>query len=300
MKEVDRRSEDVATRRLLTRGQVAEVGGSDNQIRARINSGRWKSAQAGVYSIGPLSGDWSDLVTAAVLAAGNGSAASHRTALKLWELEVIRRAPVEVTVPITHGPVPYGVVVHRTRRPIPTEVISGTIATSVERTLLDAASFLPRLMVEKAMEAAIRKQLTSEDKVASFLSLQGGRGVRGTKALRGILSSRLSGPAAGSGGEVEFGILIRKARLPAPQRQWRVTGASGAIYTVDYGWPNLGRKGAELDGLDAHSSATALDSDLWRQNDLLAAGVDLRRYTLRAIRQRPDEVAADLRRFLRG
>ena len=72
---------------------------------------------------------------------------------------------------------------------------------------------------------------------------------------------------------------------------------SGNRYLVDFGWPTLG-KGVEVDGLLAHTGAERLERDLERQNDLMEAGIELRRFTGRQVRRDPQAVVAEIRRFL--
>jgi len=62
-------------------------------------------------------------------------------------------------------------------------------------------------------------------------------------------------------------------------------------------WPQR-RKLVEFDGFDTHSSPEALDNDLERQNDLLDLGWGLRRWSGRAVRRRPRQVAERILRFL--
>ena len=62
-------------------------------------------------------------------------------------------------------------------------------------------------------------------------------------------------------------------------------------------WPALA-KAVEVDGIDAHSSADRLDDDLRRQNELMALGVELRRFSARQIRRDPKGVVDQIRRFL--
>jgi very-short-patch-repair endonuclease len=252
-----------------------------------------------VYLVGVAPPDWLGRLDAAVLAAGTGAAASHRAALVLWGLDGIGAAPLEVTVPVTHGPEPAGVIVHRSRRPVAAAVVEGIAVTGVERTLVDAAACLPPVVVEKAMESAVRRNLTTAAKIERYLDDHAGRGVRGTRVLRELMAERPPGRAAGSGAEVELVRLLRDHGLPAPVRQYEIALPGGAVAVVDLAWPEL-RKVVEVDGLDAHAGAEALDHDDDRQNRLLEAGYELRRYTGRAVRRRPEAVVASISRFLRS
>jgi len=283
-------------RQLVSRSEILEVGGSDGAIRWSLAKGDWITVQSGVYQIDRRPMDWETKLLTAVLAAGPGSAVSHRSAFRLWGLEGISTQVVELTVPYTHGPVPDGVVVHRTRRSIAVDEVDGIPVTTVERTLLDCAAILPRLTLAKALDSAIRKDLTTVDAVYDLLVEKGGRGVRGTKRLRWVIRERLHDTATGSGSEFEMLYHMQMAFLPRPEVQYQLFPANGRR-VPDFYWPEK-KKAVEVDGVDAHSSADKLDDDLKRQNALMDLGIELRRFSAREVRRNPQGVVAEIRQFL--
>lgn len=169
--------------------------------------------------------------------------------------------------------------------------------TSVPRTVLDAAGCLPPVVVEKAMESALRRNLTTPSKLLEVVLVEGGRGVRGTRALQALLNERSEGAAARSPAEVELVRALRDAGVPAPVRRSRIDLSLRRVAVVDLAWPDR-RRLVEVDGLDAHAAAAALEADADRQNALLDAGWQLRRSSARVVRHRPDGVAAAIPRFL--
>lgn len=300
MKPIDERATHRAAgqRFLVSRADVLALGATDSAIKHRVDSGRWQVIQPGVYQVDHRPSQWEDNLMAAVLAAGSNSYVSHRAALVLWRLDGISSAPVEITVPFTHGPVPKGTIVHRTRRPVDGTIVRGIPVSSVERTLLDLCSILKPGVVTKAVESAIRMRLTTEDRLWEFLKAVGGRGVKGTKLMRRILSERRSDTATGSGAETEALLLMRKSgEIPEPVLQHRFVAEDGTPIVPDYYWPDL-NKAIEIDGIDAHDSADKLDNDLLRQNKLMDLGVDLRRFSARYVRRHPDEFVRAVRKFL--
>jgi very-short-patch-repair endonuclease len=64
-------------------------------------------------------------------------------------------------------------------------------------------------------------------------------------------------------------------------------------------WPRE-RLLAELDGRAVHGTNSAFESDRQRDRILLAEGWRSTRITWRALRDEPEEIAADLRQVLRG
>ncbi|MFQ5522163.1 MAG: hypothetical protein ACE5F5_01105 [Acidimicrobiia bacterium] len=219
---------------MVSRGDVLRAGGTDNAIRWRIAKGVWIPVQAGVYQTDRRAQDWRSKLLAAVLAGGDGSVVSHRAALVLWGMDGISSAPVEITVPYTHGPIPRGTMVHRTRRPVEAGVVDGIPVTSPERTLLDCAALLPRLVVIKALESALRMRLTSVANLYDMLSAKGGRGVRGTKKLRSILAERVSDTPTDSGSETEILFHMRRGSLPEPELQHELFSLEGERMVPDF------------------------------------------------------------------
>lgn len=281
----------------LCRPDVLEAGGSDSLIRARLSSGRWRRRHAGVYCVAPAPVGWKGELQAAVLAAGPAALVSHRAALVLWGLDGLRWAPVEITVPYEHGPVPSDVVRHRTRRRMTSTFRHGIPVTTVERTLIDCGAVLPPWVVEEAFDSAVRRKLTTHALVARELKISGGRGVRGSRAVRAMLAARENVTATGSAAELAFLRVVRDAGIEAPELQVPVRLPDHTVAVVDFMWPDR-RKIVEIDGLDAHGSARSLEADLDRQNQLLSLGYGLRRYSGRTVRRRPEHVAAALLRFL--
>jgi very-short-patch-repair endonuclease len=281
---------------LISRPQLEALGASSSAIDARLRSGSWIRRQCGVVQIDNRPQDWHSLLMTAVLAAGDGARASHRSAFVLWGLEGISTRFVELTVPYTHGPVPTEVIVHRTRRPHDGTQVDGIPVTAAERTLLDCAAQLPAHIIGKALDSAIRRDLVTMDSVNDVLVTAGGRGVRGTRRLRSVLSERHHDTATDSGSEYELLRHMQAALLPPPELHHELWPENGRR-VPDFFWPDR-NKAVEVDGLDAHSSADKLDDDLKRQNDLMDLGIEIRRFSAREIRRNPLGVVSQIRRFL--
>ncbi|MEX1037492.1 MAG: type IV toxin-antitoxin system AbiEi family antitoxin domain-containing protein [Acidimicrobiia bacterium] len=281
---------------LLTRSQIVGAGYSGALIQKRVAEGRWLRRQPGVYQVDFRPQRWVERVLTAVLAAGQGSLVSHRTALKLWNLDGVSKVPIELTVPFGHLPVPDGVIVHRTRRVQDTDEVDGIPITNPARTLLDCAAVLPTPVLVKALDSAVRRNLTNLDDVAGFVSERGGRGVTGTRKLRGVIDDYASDTSTGSPAESLALFYLRRGLIPEPVLQHEFITRNGPR-RPDFYWPQA-KKAVEVDGLDTHSSAAALDDDLERQNDLLDLGIELRRFSARQVRRNPERFVTDVRRFL--
>lgn len=303
MGNIDIRLHEVAAARagLLARRDLLDTGGTDHHARRRVGDRCWQRLQRGVYLTGSAPPSWWQRLRAATLAAGPRSVASHRAAACIWGLDGFRTAPLEVLVPITCGPLPSDVIVHRTRRYEPRDVTvhNGQPVTTVERTILDLCRDRSWKTVEVALESAIRKGLTTHTKLRRFLEEGPRQGRKGVRKLRAILVEREGQRAAGSAAEVAFLRLVRRAGLPKPQRQHRIDLGHGAVATVDFAWPDA-RLAVEVDGFDAHGGRDAFYRDRARENYIRDQGWRLRRVTVDDIRRRPTTLAAALRREVCG
>ncbi len=282
---------------LLDRATALALGLNDTMIRAALTAGAWTAPHPGVYQINVTPMNWKDRCMAAVLAAGPGAAVSHRSAMRFWGLDGIKTSAVEVTVHHGNGPIPDGVTVHRTRRPIPMSSIDSVPVTTVERTILDVSWMLPRRIVETAMFSAIYKELTTFDMLWEGLIRHGGRGVAGTRKFRSILTEIDLTNLPQSPAEVDMKNLIDQARVPRPSMQHEIRRPGGIKAFADFAWPRR-TKIVEVDSMLAHSTPDQLDHDLDRQNDLLALGWEIRRFTARRIRDDPSGVIDELELFV--
>jgi hypothetical protein len=277
--------------------QILGLGGTDHLIRRRVQQGRWQERQAGVYQIDHREQVWLDQLATAVLAGGEGTLASHRAALVVWAMDGLRSAPVEVTAPYSNRPMPRNAIVHRTRRAMDFRQVDGIAVTTAERTLLDLASLVPPVVLSKAVESSIRNRLASIDSILETIATQGGRGVRGVKKLKRVMAERSSDTPTDSGSETELIFYIHQAGLLEPEVQYELFTKAGDRVLPDFYWPPLG-KAVEVDGIDAHMTAEALERDLARQNALLEMGIELRRFSARTVRRNPYQVVEEIRRFL--
>lgn len=293
----DRITEHAAGRHfLISRGEAVDLGATEKYLRYQIDRGRWLRVHPGVYQIDRRPLDWHSKLMAAVLACGPDSRVSHRAALVLWQMDGISSAPVEVTMPFGNLGVPEGVIVHRSRRPTQADERLGIPVSGPERTLLECCRYLPPIVVGKALDSAIRRSMTTIDRMWLMLANEGGRGVKGTRRMRGVLRQRVHDTATDSGSEFELLYHMQQALLPRPELGFELYPASGRR-VPDFIWPSLA-KAVEVDGVDAHDSADKLDYDLQRQNEIMDLGLELRRFSARQVRRDPQGVVAQIRQFL--
>lgn len=281
---------------LLTRAQLVELGVSPHEIGNRIERGRLEQVHPGVYYLDAITPTWHTEVLAAVMAAGPGALASHRTAARLWQFDAIFGRVIELTVPFNEEPDPDGVIVHRTRRTNSEAEIEGIPVTSPSKTLLDLAWMMPLRTMQKAARSAVRLRLTTPDEMDETVRLYGGRGVAGTREYRkviGFVADDLSGSVA----EVDLVQIALDAPMPTPVQQFRVRLPDGTNAYLDVAWPDRMRL-VEADGFEAHGTPEQMQQDLTRQNHLMEMGWEIRRFTATEIREEPERVRWEIVRFV--
>lgn len=265
-------------------------------IRRRVLSGRWAQPRPGVFYLNVTQPTWKTDVLCAVFASGPDAVVSHRTAAILHGMEGIYGRMIDVTVPYDERPEPDGVILHRTRRPIDGALVEGIPISNPARTILDLSSLVGDRVLERVAASALRKRITSVAAIDAMVGLRGGRGVSGTKRTRRVLRL-VADDVSGSTAEVDLGQLIRDAPVPSPVPQFKIPLPSGENAYPDFAWPDRMRI-AEVDGLEAHSTAEQLTHDLQRQNQLLDLGWDIRRWPGTTVRRDPQRVIEELTRFV--
>ncbi len=207
---------------------------------------------------------------AAVLAAGQGAALSHRSAAELWRLLPAAEGPVHVTIPASAVAASRkNLHLHRSSLPdTATRHRNGIKATSPARTLRD----LRRIGLEPELLRRATRQ-------AEFLGLD--LGEIATDHTRSEL-------------ELAFLCLCRRFRLPEPEVNVRV-----GSFTVDFLW-RAARLVVKVDGYAAHRGRQAFEDDRRRELELGRLGYRLCRFSPTQIHREARSVAAGVRTALRA
>jgi very-short-patch-repair endonuclease len=228
-----------------------------------------------------------------VLAYGEGSVLSHRTAASLWGLAAHRRGPVEVTAasgrqgPRRRG----GFWIHRCKLlPEDRTARDGIPVTSVARTLFDYAEVEPLRRLEHAWEEADRLKLLQLPEVE--LVCERGYGRRALKPIRGLLAAGRAPAEGRSPLEERFHAFCQERRLPEPARNVQVLGRE-----VDALWPEA-KLVVELDSWEHHAHRSAFERDRARDPGFLIAGYRTIRVTSRRLDREARQLAAEIRALL--
>jgi hypothetical protein len=300
MHDIDSWAAAQATRQygLVSIDQLRERGVDDRLVRRRVAAGRWDKVDRGVYRLAGVATSWESVLLSAVLAAGPGALASHRSAAVLWGLDGGRAATPEVTVPRgrryrrphvrTHESTDLGLVTPGRRRGIPT--------TPVARTLLDLGAVVSPRRLHLALDDARRRGLTDWDALLATLVAHARKGRNGVGPLRSLLDEHFGEVAStDSGFERLVLTFLVQAGLPAPVLQ-HVVEVGGRTYRLDLAYPDR-KLAIELDG-SIHLRRDVWEADRARQNALVLAGWTVLRFTWRDYLDHPERLATTIHRRL--
>ena len=276
---------------VVSRDQVLAAGFSSSALDRAVVAGRLERAHHGAYRYPGAPTTWEQRLLLAVLAAGGGAVASHRSAARLWGIGSDSDV-VELTVRRRRLPRTAGAVVHRSldldegwstqHRAIP--------VTEPARTLVDLGAVAPEWVVRDAFERAVVARLVTVAAVEHARGDLGRPGRSGAGVLGRILDDRALGARPpDSVLEARLASILRRAQVPEPVFQHEVRHGRRFVARVDFAYPDL-RLAIEVDGLDVHGSAMALQRDLTRQNALVGAGWTVLRFTWHDAIRRPETV----------
>ena len=259
---------------------------SDRQVRYAVEERKLEPmfAKTGIYRFSGTPEHWEQRLYAACRA--TGGVASHKSAARLWGISYVPAVRLEVTVPANQVVRLAGVVAHRSNRLLPAHVTTyaGIPVTTGARTLIDLSAVLGDETLERAVDDALRRGVTTIDELRRCFEDLAGRGRRRIAHLRPLLADRGAGfhPAANDG-ELRVVRWVVEAGLPKPVQQLWVV-AEGKRYCLDYSYPAW-KVGFEWDGWDNHGMRRAFDYDRGRRNDLELAGWLMLQFTSRMGRQ---------------
>jgi very-short-patch-repair endonuclease len=236
------RQEGVASRR-----QLAALGFTRNEIDNRISRRRLICVYQGVYAVGHEALSDRGRMIAALLAAGQGAALSHRTAAYHWRLLPSMPQFPDVTLTDRAPRRRENLRVHHAKR-LDVTTHQGLPVTTPLQTI---AQLAPDERDRARAEALVLK----------------------------LIPRSADDHAEPTRSELERALLpaLRKARLPRP-----VVGAELLGYTVDFFWPDHNLV-VETDGWGTHGHRRAFETDRARDATLQAHGYTVVRFTWRQV-----------------
>lgn len=272
---------------VFTTGQLRTLQVSADTIRHRVRTGQWIRVARGVFRVADRNVDDRMRMRIAVLRTGPGAALVGSAAA--WWHGLVACAPKTVTVIVPHGRNGTHVegvkIWHRTIDPKDLTEIDGLAVTTLALTVLDASVDLG----VKVMDLALLTKKVTLSTLDAVQRRNAGR--RGSPRARAMVEAMSSG--ARSEAERLTLTLLRRSGLTG----WSVnTPACG--YILDFAF-EASKIAIEIDGFAFHSDAVAFQRDRTRQNDLVANGWTVLRFTWQDVTARPSWVLAQVRAALR-
>lgn len=284
---------------LFTDHQAAAAGATPAATRHRLQRGRWTTVAPGVRRLAGVPVTWRSHVLAAILAAGPGAAASHRTSATLAELDGCRPGKPEISVPRGRRARVLGARVHESTdmHLADVRIVDGIPTTGVARTILDLGAVVSKPAVHVALDSALRRRRTTWEELLDTLVAHARRGRRGVGSLRAILAAHFGEVESDSDAERLVAVVLMEAGLPAPVLQHAVE-MDGRHVELDLAYP-AERVGIEYDGR-GHLEIERWEADHPRQNAIVLDEWRLLRYTRRTLVEDPQRIVRDVRRALRA
>lgn len=250
------------------------LGFSPDQRRSRVERGLWIPMFRGVYRLAGAPVTWMSTLCAAVLAGRPPAAAAMRSAASLWAIDGGDRRLQELMCPRWRRERSPTLIVHETKDLDERDltVVHGIRVTTVERTLLDLGAVRHPLTVERALETALREELTTLPELRSTLRRRGKRGRNGAGVLRNLLDQRdPDRRLTESTMEMRLLQVLRAHGLPEPVTQFEIRDGGRFVARVDAAYPDL-RIALEYESFAWHSAREAIVKDNARRNAVVGAG----------------------------
>lgn len=294
----DRHCERVALSQFgaISRDQLRQTGLSDRAIEIRVKSGYLVPLYPGVFRLGAAPPSREQALRAALLWAGSTAFFTKRTAATIYELDGAASPCIDIAVP--SGRTCRGLRTYRyaTRDRPRIRLVRGWPVPVAERTLLDyaAVSTLPRTGL--ALEDALRKRITSLDRLWAEIYDPRNANRPGRRNLKRLVEGRddRDGRLA-SKFEAKMMAILKNINDKEVFPQFQIANtAGGSRYFLDFAYPNE-KLGIEAQSLRWHFGEERWKKDLARDRHLSLQGWTILYFTWDDVCFRPQEVEAEIR-----
>jgi very-short-patch-repair endonuclease len=280
---------------LIVRSDVALVMTS-RQWSRRLDQGWWRELAPGVWCHRAVPVDWRLQARAGSRSLGRAAALHGRTSAAWWPLGGVDVSEPEFLVPRTRKHRPFPFVLHSTRHFDRCDLLvhDGIRLTNATRTVIDMAIIgRPAIEIERVIDDAMQRRLTSLPTLATRVQELCGPGVRGSTMLRALVLD--------SGGESHlerrFLALVRRAGLVRPRCQVVHRHDGKRIARVDFQFPGTNVI-VEVTGRLGHVSDRDRQRDARRRNELQASGYVVLEFTTADVLDEQAYVVDSLRAHL--
>jgi very-short-patch-repair endonuclease len=274
---------------VISTQQLRELGADRSWIERRTHMGWLVRVFHCVYAVGHPPRTRRGWYIAALLAGGERSVLSHRTAAAVHHMAAWS-GRLHLSVPRTAHRLE-GIRIHRPRtlRPEDVVIVDGLRVTSPLRTLIDLTDFGERRLLERAIDQAEYHRLHLPlGEVHDRLH----RRPRG-RLLRAVITEHVAGSTITESEAEEFFLaIVRRAGLPAPELQVKLWGRRRDFVFRD------AQVVVEIDGRQAHDRDGAFERDALRDAEVVVNGHRPLRFTRRAVKFDQGYVERTLRAVL--
>lgn len=259
---------------VISSQKLRELGMSRVAVNSRIRRGALVPLVRGIYvaSTVPVGDVQRHL---AVCLACDDALLAFSTAGREWNFRHMNDPRTHVLVPHSYtGSMP-GVVLHRSRRIDPVDVVrrpDGIRLTSPARTVFDVAEMLGIDKTESLVAQVIDTGMLTPATLLDTLSRLGHPRRPGATNLRAVLHDNPRWRRASQSWlEVKFLQALRSRGVPEPVRQYKVTLPNGQAIRFDMAWPEYMVAG-EIDHYHWHGSRSRGAEDRERDRKSTAIG----------------------------
>jgi len=221
----------------------------------------------------------------------DGSAIAGRSAAALHELPGFRPGPIELWTPINTACRHAIAIVHRYAGAKLT-IVDGIRVTTIPQTLFDTAMVIDPWRLERAMDDAIQSKKTSVHDLDERLTFYAESRRPGLPKIRPLIQKRTEDGWVPAESELEallFVVLDKLPGRPRVTRQAPLPWRSSRPGRVDALLPEH-RLIIEADGRRWHTRVKDFDRDQWRNNEAVAYGYGVLRFTWVHLNDFPSDV----------
>ena len=284
----------------FSRAQSLAMGIDDGAISRRLRGGRWLRVHPGVYILPGAPPSFERDLWAAHLAIGPHSVVSHECAAARRGLRAVPQARLVLTNRHgRHHRIP-DVVVHQIDDVLDhhVEVIDGLPTTTVARTIVDCASVVSLVRLERLAEQALRERLVTTRQIHDVVADVCRRGKPGMRAMGAALHKFGPGTVVP---DSKLEAMLLAALLaggnPAPVPQFAHPGRHPGVGRVDFAYPDA-KVVLEADGRPWHQRIADIRRDRARDNEAARSGWLTLRFMAEELQGDPDDVGATVRDVL--
>lgn len=283
---------------VVSRDQLRGVGLTESAIHQAIGAGRLYPLFRSTFAVGHPRRNRHHRLVAAVLACGEGSVISHGTAAALLGLWTFWPADIEVIAPVEAGRKIRGIRRRFPPCPLPEQIAlrAGIPCTKPSRTIIDVAGIAGQKLLADTIEQAAVLEVLNIPEIDGILLERRRRGEK--KLNRALEPWRRYTPRVRLRSRMEAKMLplLTHYNMPIPETNVKLR-IEGEVFEVDFLWRDQ-RIVVETDGGRYHDNPIAQARDGHRNRVLARAGYRVPRIGWDELRDEPDRVITEIRRFL--